>query len=195
MTIVKAAEHPTLQGVDLASKPRVYWVHCVQPKQDARVILKAGSYALLVAGRYGKGKVMVFRRHAMGAPAGGQTPFWQWKGWTGLVGRVGRLARRQGDQLMRHLWPIALFACVTPIVAASEAPVTIVRVRPTKIRFMVGETGRAHVILKNNTQVEQKGVLTVTERWDLDESRDVWSGAVTLGPGQGEARGRHVGAG
>ena len=84
----RAAEHPAVRGLDLHKRPMVYWIHRVRPKKNAQVVLKAGSYPLLVAGVYGKGKVMVFTGTPMGRPAGDHVPFWEWDGWTGLVQRI-----------------------------------------------------------------------------------------------------------
>jgi len=80
-----AADHPAVKGLDLDKRPMVYWIHRVRPKKNAQVVLEAGPYPLLVAGAYGKGKVIVFTGTPMGLPAEGQLPFWKWDGWPGLV--------------------------------------------------------------------------------------------------------------
>jgi len=85
---------------------------------------------------------------------------------------------------MRRRLPIALLGSMAPVLWAGEGPVTIVRVRPSKILYLVGEPGRADVILKNNARIAHKGTLVVREEWGLSDSREVWSGAVALAAGQ-----------
>jgi len=77
-----------LQGIDLAKKPMVYWIHKVEPKEGSTVVMTAGNYPLLVTGTYGKGKVAVFTGTPMGIPLKGQVPFWEWDGWTKMVGNI-----------------------------------------------------------------------------------------------------------
>ena len=84
----RAAEHPAVKGLDLHKRPTVYWIHRVRPKKTAQVVLRAGPYPLLVAGVYGKGRVIVFTGTPMGRPAEDHVPFWEWDGWTGLVQRA-----------------------------------------------------------------------------------------------------------
>ena len=78
--------HPILEGLShFHVRPTVYWLHDVEPKPDARVLMLAGDKPLLVVGRYGKGKVACF----LGAPCGeasrGHTAFWNWPGWDRLM--------------------------------------------------------------------------------------------------------------
>jgi len=84
-TLAGAGEHVVLQGVDLGAAPRVYWVHRLTPKSDARVVMKADDYPALILGKCGKGKVAAFAGAPLGRPGPGQTPFWQWDGWLTLV--------------------------------------------------------------------------------------------------------------
>ena len=88
-----------------------------------------------------------------------------------------------------HLSACATSAMVVAMVGGAvlggeRAPVTIVRVRPSKVLYLVGEQATADVVLENHTQAEVKGKLDLREEWDLAESRGVWSGEVTLAPGQ-----------
>ena len=97
----KTAEHPALKGVDLSKKPMAYWIHRVRPRKGSQVILNAGDYPCLIAGCYGKGKVMVFTGTPMGIAAQGgagkgRVPFWKWDGWTGLVRSVADWLTKEG---------------------------------------------------------------------------------------------------
>lgn len=93
----QAADHPILKGVPLAERPMVYWIHRVKPKADAQVILAAGDYPCLVAGRVGQGRVVVFAGTPLGLAGQGHRPFWEWDGWLILVKNLGQwLMTREG---------------------------------------------------------------------------------------------------
>ncbi len=74
--------------LDWNDRPRTYRYQRVDPKPDALVIAQAGTDAILVAGRYGKGRVAIFAGTVMGDPPAGQTPFWMWKDWPELMART-----------------------------------------------------------------------------------------------------------
>jgi uncharacterized membrane protein len=84
----KTGQNALVKNIDLNAKPKVYWLHSVTPKQDAKVILKANQYPLLIQGKSGKGKVIVFTGTPMGIPAKGDVPFWKWAGWPKLIRQI-----------------------------------------------------------------------------------------------------------
>jgi uncharacterized membrane protein len=88
--LAKAKEHAVMAGVDFGGKPMVYWVHKVKVKSGGEVLVKAGEYAVLVAGRCGKGKVLAFMGTPMGSGGAGQVPFWEWGGWGPWVGNMAK---------------------------------------------------------------------------------------------------------
>jgi len=64
-----AAGHAVLEGVNLSSRPYVYWIHEARPKKKSVVVLKAGQRPLLVLGQHGKGRSIP--RHTSGRTSGG----------------------------------------------------------------------------------------------------------------------------
>ena len=87
--------------------------------------------------------------------------------------------------MRKIIFAVALLAFVLgQLLIAADEPVTIVRVRPSKILYLVDEKANADILLKNNTEAEINGTLLVREEWDLTEGRDVWSGPVTLPAGK-----------
>jgi len=74
-------------------------------------------------------------------------------------------------------------APVCEVVATSTADTVVIdQVRPNKILYLYDETATAEISLKNNTGTAQKGILSVREEWDLDQSREVWSRPVEVPP-------------
>ncbi len=84
------AQQLEVGALDWNGRPQTYWYHRVEPKQDALIIVQADTNAILVAGRYGKGRVAVFAGTVMGVPKEGQTPFWMWEDWPDLMARTTR---------------------------------------------------------------------------------------------------------
>lgn len=80
------AVSPIVEGVDIKAEPMVYWIHQLIPKQGMEVIMSAGKYPLVIAGKYGEGKVIVFTGSPLGLPLEKQVPFWEWPGWEKLTG-------------------------------------------------------------------------------------------------------------
>ncbi len=77
-------------AIDWSANPAVYWYHAVDPKPDSLVMAQSGDAPILVAGRYGAGRVAVFAGTVMGDPPTGQTPFWMWEDWPELMARTIR---------------------------------------------------------------------------------------------------------
>ena len=102
----KSNEHEILTGVDFNQQPMAYWMHQLKPKEGAEVVLKAGAYPVIVAGKCGKGKILAFSGTPMGVPGKGQTPFWEWDGWMKLMGKrggvVGRARRGRGLVVLKR---------------------------------------------------------------------------------------------
>lgn len=86
---------------------------------------------------------------------------------------------------MRRLL-LGLLMLLTALGSAG-AQVTVERVRPGKILYDFGETATADITLKNAGAAAVSGTLTVKEEWDLTESRLVWTGQVTVPPGESKA--------
>ena len=77
-----------LIGVSFTQKPRVFWHHCVTPKEGSEVVLKAGEQPALILGRYGKGKVAVLTLSPTGKANEGEVAWWAWEGWPMIVKNV-----------------------------------------------------------------------------------------------------------
>lgn len=78
-----------LMDLDFSAKPRVRYVHDVEVKPGATVVLKAGGRPFLVIGEAGPKKARV--ACILGAPMGtvGEgTPFWAWKDWPYLLRQI-----------------------------------------------------------------------------------------------------------
>jgi uncharacterized membrane protein len=84
----RAEPHPVLDGVELTRRPMVYWFHRGTLKPGAEVLIRAGDQPLLVAGTYGKGRVLCFLGTPLGQATEGQLPFWVWDGWPPLVSNM-----------------------------------------------------------------------------------------------------------
>jgi len=79
-------------------EPRNFWHHEFEPKEGAKVVLKAGDRPLLVCGEYGRGRVAVFAGSVMGDPPEGALPFWEWEGWPQLLaGTIRWLAEARSN--------------------------------------------------------------------------------------------------
>jgi len=86
-------------------------------------------------------------------------------------------------RLMLAIALLAILAGQALPLAAGES-VTIVKVKPSKVRYLFGEDATAQIMIKNDTDSSQKGTLVLREEWDLTESRQVASVEVTLNPGE-----------
>ncbi len=84
--LARGDAHPTTQMCDFAGLPAVYFVHEVQVKPGAAVILTAGDRPAVVVGTCGRGRVACVAATAFGGPPTDATatsalPFWQWRSW------------------------------------------------------------------------------------------------------------------
>jgi uncharacterized membrane protein len=83
--LARAAAHPVTQFADFDSPPICFYVHDLQPRPEAQIIITVGGKPCLVVGQCGKGRVAVIGLTCFGAPAASQTPFWQWRSWVLLL--------------------------------------------------------------------------------------------------------------
>ena len=83
-----AEKAPELSGVDFSSGPQAAWLHQVELKPGARVLVKAGDYPAIVKWRYGKGTVVACTLSPMGEP---EKPFWLWDGWKIFLRNCSRI--------------------------------------------------------------------------------------------------------
>lgn len=71
---------PAIRRLDWNAQPRAFFIHDLPPKQEAKVLVRAGSHPILITGSYGRGRVAVFSANTHGAPPEGTLPFWEWEG-------------------------------------------------------------------------------------------------------------------
>lgn len=90
-----AAAKYGLDKLDWSKAPKLYWIHKVEAKPGAEVLLVAGDMPVLAVGDVDKGRVAVFAGSVMGAPAEGNLPFWEWDGMPKVFGAV---LRHLGDK-------------------------------------------------------------------------------------------------
>jgi hypothetical protein len=67
----------------------------------------------------------------------------------------------------------------------SSSAVTVHDVQPHKITYLVGENASAKVVLKNSGTSDAKGLLKVTDEWDVDGANEVFRQEVVV-PGNKE---------
>lgn len=79
-----------LAGLSWDRSPATFWIHAVEPKPDAHVILEAGGKPLLIYGSMGKGRVALFAGTVLGETQEGKLPFWEWNDWPAAL--AGALA-------------------------------------------------------------------------------------------------------
>ena len=72
------------------------WLHDVEPKPGATVVLKAGDRPALITGTTGKGRVAVMAVTPLGeAPTEGLV-WWQWPGWENVMAKtIGWLVHKE----------------------------------------------------------------------------------------------------
>jgi uncharacterized membrane protein len=83
--LVRGHDHPVTQYADFDSPPVCFYVHDLEARPGAQTIITVGGKPGLVVGKCGKGRVAVVGMTCFGAPAGAQTPFWQWRSWVLLL--------------------------------------------------------------------------------------------------------------
>jgi uncharacterized membrane protein len=81
---------PFLMDLDWKPRPAVRYLHNVELKPGARVVLTAGGKPFLVTGEAGpnKARVICILGAAMGTVPAGQTAFWEWSDWRYLMRQV-----------------------------------------------------------------------------------------------------------
>jgi uncharacterized membrane protein len=80
-----AAKHPILEGVTFDEKPMTLFFHEVKPRAAATVVIKSGDTPILIAGSYGKGRVILLTATLHGDPQPPNVPYWKWKNWDRLM--------------------------------------------------------------------------------------------------------------
>ncbi len=84
-TLQMGAAHPVTELLDLSAAPKCYFLNTIIPRDGAKTILTVDKTPAVVLGAYGKGRVACVALTPLGAPAAGQTPFWQWEAWPLLL--------------------------------------------------------------------------------------------------------------
>jgi len=81
----KGTAHPVTAFTDLSASPLCFYMHDVQARDGADVILTAEERPAIVLGRAGRGRVACLAMTCFGDPGEGQMPFWKWPGWVILL--------------------------------------------------------------------------------------------------------------
>ncbi|MBI2191485.1 MAG: hypothetical protein HYU36_05825 [Planctomycetes bacterium] len=79
-----------LRSLDFDSEPRALWCNNVLPRAGAQVLMGAAEQPALVAGNFGRGRVLVIPLATSGEFPPGQKPYWQWNDWPVLLERCIR---------------------------------------------------------------------------------------------------------
>jgi uncharacterized membrane protein len=72
--------------LDWSTAPAAFYVDRSPLADGARVLLRAGGHPAIVAGTFGKGRVIVVLMNPHGAPAAGAQPYWRWREWPRVLG-------------------------------------------------------------------------------------------------------------
>jgi len=102
--LARGAAHPVTQFADFDASPVCFYMHDLQARPEAQVLIRVGGRPGLVVGTCGKGRVAVIGMTCFGSPGesptrgpvsprpafGSQndaagTPFWQWRSWVLLL--------------------------------------------------------------------------------------------------------------
>ncbi|MBU4212649.1 MAG: glutamine amidotransferase [Kiritimatiellae bacterium] len=96
---VADASVPFLMDLDWKPRPTVRYLHNVELKPGAKVVLTAGGKPFLVTGEAGphKARIICILGAAMGTLPAGQTPFWEWSDWRYLMRQVFWWTQRYYD--------------------------------------------------------------------------------------------------
>jgi uncharacterized membrane protein len=85
-------------GIDWSRSPQCLWLHRVEVKPAAKVLVKAGEDPFLVVGSYGKGRAAVCLGTVLGKVPQDGHPFWQWQDWPRVMSEViGYLKQQRRD--------------------------------------------------------------------------------------------------
>ncbi len=86
--------------IDWDTAPSAMYVDTSPLKPGADIWLRAGEHPAIVAGQYGKGRVVVVLMNQHGEPAGDFEPYWQWRHWPDVVaGCIGWLAQGADERV------------------------------------------------------------------------------------------------
>jgi uncharacterized membrane protein len=80
---VTPAPGAELDGLPWSEAPHLYWRHSCIPA-NGKALLLAGEEPVLLAGRHGRGPVVLFLGTVEGQPPEGDTAIWDWSGWSPL---------------------------------------------------------------------------------------------------------------
>jgi uncharacterized membrane protein len=81
----RGVEHPVTQSADFDARPVCYFLHDLQARPEAQVIVMVEGKPGIVVGACGKGRVAVIGMTCFGSPDASQTAFWQWRSWVTLL--------------------------------------------------------------------------------------------------------------
>ncbi|MBM4032739.1 MAG: hypothetical protein FJ291_13250 [Planctomycetes bacterium] len=94
--------------IDWAKGPSAFCVDTSPLKPGAKVLATAGGHPAIVAGTFGKGRVIVVMINSHGEPVPGTTPYWAWPHWPRVVGAcIAWLAEGHKERVAQAsgLWP------------------------------------------------------------------------------------------
>ncbi|MBI2190570.1 MAG: hypothetical protein HYU36_01130 [Planctomycetes bacterium] len=76
---------PAVARLPWGATPSLRYRHQVRPKEKAEVWALAGEHPVLLAGQFGRGRVLVWAGAVHGVFGPDETPFWEWHGWPALL--------------------------------------------------------------------------------------------------------------
>ncbi|MDP6504702.1 MAG: glutamine amidotransferase [Planctomycetota bacterium] len=76
---------PWQREAELDDSPKVFFIHRGKLKPNTMVLASAGELPFLVAGEFGKGRVVCVLGVAIGSGDKKQIPFWRWRDWNYLM--------------------------------------------------------------------------------------------------------------
>lgn len=74
--------------LDFSAQPRAFFLHSLKPKPEAKVILQAGELPAMIAGTFGKGRVVASALTVNGLPTENALAYWDWADWPALLGQA-----------------------------------------------------------------------------------------------------------
>jgi uncharacterized membrane protein len=82
--------------VDWTQSPQCFWLHRVEVKDRAKVLIRANGDPFLVIGKYGKGRTAVCLGTVLGKAPPDAHPFWQWQDWLQVLNEVLSYLKHDG---------------------------------------------------------------------------------------------------
>jgi uncharacterized membrane protein len=76
---------PWPHEAEMEDSPQVFFIHRGKLKEQTKVLATAGDAPFLIAGEFGKGRVVCVLGVAIGSGDKKQIPFWKWNDWTYLM--------------------------------------------------------------------------------------------------------------